>query len=392
MAQDQPRWGFSKMYCWLLNRGYGWNHKRVYRVYCAMKLNLRICKRRRLPKRFPEVLEQPKQPNECWSMDFMSDVLLTGQRFRTLNLIDDYNREALDIEVDTSLPSQRMVRVLERVAHWRGYPRRIRIDNGPEFISTTLMEWGQEHQVLLNFIQLGQPAQNAVLESFQQRQNVFGCYQIELKGSCFPAFYRWLKRDFEYLFVQLPDRTRIPRALRVHRDWSERFLSSPTFFTIIDTYGIELIHPVREGRSDQQLGRKGKSNRRWLVNNSGEVVAWDWNTANVHDQSFRPVAHQFDEETIVLSDFGFKKAGEAAGNLKFCAHKTWGERMLVETMLSLATRVCRLKHLTYRCAAALEIHLAFVSALFNLLLALNRLLEPEASPDDPLLHIAQFAL
>jgi hypothetical protein len=221
-----------------------------------------------------------------------------------------------------------------------------------------------------------------------------------LKGGFFRAFYRWLKRDFEYLFVELPDRTRIPRALRAHQDWSTRLLADPTFYTVIDTYGIELIHPVREGRSQQQVGRKGKSNRRWivgiklcwLVNDRGEVVAWDWNTANVHDQTFRPVAHQFDEETIVLSDFGFKKAGEAARNLKFCAHKTWGERMLVETMLSLVTRVCQLKHLFHRRAVYLELHLAFVSALFNLLLALNRLLEPDAAPDDRLLKIAQYAL
>ncbi len=221
-----------------------------------------------------------------------------------------------------------------------------------------------------------------------------------LKGGFFRVFYRWLKRDFEHLFVQLPDRTRIPRALRAHQDWSACFLSDPTFFTVIDTYGIELLHPVREGRSEQQIGKKGKSNRRWivgvklcwLVNDRGEVVAWEWDSANVHDQTFRPVAHQFDEETIVLSDFGFKKAGEAARNLKFCAHKTWGERMLVETMLSLVTRVCHLKHLPQRSAVYLETHLAFVSALFNLLLALNRILEPEASPDNRLLHIAQFAL
>ncbi len=221
-----------------------------------------------------------------------------------------------------------------------------------------------------------------------------------LKGGFFSAFYRWLKRDFAYLFGQLPHRTRIPRALRAHREWSVCFLSDPTFFTVIDTYGIELIHPVREGRSEQQIGKKGKSNRRWivgvklcwLVNDRGEVVAWDWNSANVHDQHFRPVAHQFDEETIVLSDFGFKKAGEAARNLKFCAHKTWGERMLVETLFSLLTRVCRLKHLPLRRAESLDVHFAFVSALFNVLLALNRLLEPDADPNDRLLHIAQFAL
>jgi hypothetical protein len=221
-----------------------------------------------------------------------------------------------------------------------------------------------------------------------------------LKGGFFRAFYRWLKRDFEALFVQLPDRTRIQRALCAHRDWSQSLLADPTFFTVIDTYGIELIHPVREGRSQHPLGKKGKSNRRWivgiklcwLVNDRGEVVAWDWDTANVHDQTFRPVAHQFDEQTIVLSDFGFKKAGEDARNLKFCEHKTWGERMLVETMLSLATRICQLKHLFHRRAIYLEMHLAFVSALFNLLLQLNRRLEPAAASDDRLLKLAQFAL
>jgi hypothetical protein len=221
-----------------------------------------------------------------------------------------------------------------------------------------------------------------------------------LKGGFFRAFYRWLQRDFETLFVQLPERTRLHRALRAHRSWCEDFLAEPTFFTVIDTYGIELIHPVREGRSPQQLGKKGKSNRRWivgiklcwLVNDRGEVVAWDWNTANVHDQTFRAVAHQFDEQTIVLSDSGFKKAGETARNLKFCAHKTWGERMIVETMLSLVTRVCHLKHLAQRSAASLQTHLTFVSALFNLLLVLNRQLEPEASVEDRLLKIAHYAL
>jgi hypothetical protein len=221
-----------------------------------------------------------------------------------------------------------------------------------------------------------------------------------LKGGFFRVFYRWLKRDFEGLFVALPDRTRIQRALRTHRDWCQRLLADPTFFTIIDTYGIELIHPVREGRNEQQVGKKGKSNRRWivgiklcwLVNDRGEVVAWDWNTANIHDQYFRHLAHQFDQQTIALSDFGFKKVGEVARNLKFCEHKTWSERMLIETIFSLVTRFCRLKSLPQRMAVYLETHLAFVSALFNLLLALNRLSEPDAPIEQRLLKIAHYAL
>jgi hypothetical protein len=221
-----------------------------------------------------------------------------------------------------------------------------------------------------------------------------------LKGGYFRAFYRWLKRDNEALFVRLPERTRLQRALRTHQAWCGQLLAEPTFFTVIDTYGIELLHPVREGRSQTPLGKKGKSNRRWivgiklcwLVNDKGQVVAWDWNTANTHDQHFRPVAHQFDEATIALSDFGFYKADEPARNLKFCAHKTWNERMIVETMFSLVTRVCRLKHLFHRVQPYLTTHLAYVSALFNLLLALNRHLEPDAPAHHRLLKIAHFAL
>lgn len=221
-----------------------------------------------------------------------------------------------------------------------------------------------------------------------------------LKGGYFRAFYRWLKRDYEALFVHLPERTRLQRLLHTHQRWCERFLAEPTFFTVIDTYGIELLHPVREGRCKTPLGKKGKSNRRWivgvklcwLVNDAGQVVAWDWNTANTHDQHFRQVAHQFDEQTIALSDLGFYKAGEPALNLKFCAPKTWNERMIVETMFSLATRVCRLKHLFHRLETYLTTHLAYVSALFNLLLALNRCLEPNVPAQDRLLKIAHFAL
>jgi hypothetical protein len=221
-----------------------------------------------------------------------------------------------------------------------------------------------------------------------------------LKGGSFRAFYGWLKRNYEPLFVRLPERTRMQRLLRSHQKWCRHLLAQPTFFTVIDTYGIELRHPVREGRAQTALGKKGKSKRRWivgvklcwLVNDKGQVVAWDWNTANTHDQHFRHMAHQFDEQTIVLSDFGFKKVGEAARNLKFCGHKTWGERMLVETMLSLVTRVCRLKHLFHRVETYLTAHLAYVSALFNLLLALNRRLEPDAPAQDRLLKIAHFAL
>lgn len=178
LAEQHTRWGFGKLFQSLRLRGHPWNHKRVYRVYCAMKLNLRIQRRKRLPKRFPEVLAQPNLPNHCWSMDFMSDALLSGRRFRTLNVIDDFDRQALAIEVDFSLPAGRVLRVLDRLAEWHGYPRSVRSDNGPEFISHALMEWAQRHHVILDFIRPGQPAQNAYIERFNRtyREEVLDSY------------------------------------------------------------------------------------------------------------------------------------------------------------------------------------------------------------------------
>ena len=110
-------------------QGHGWNHKRVYRVYCALKLNIRRKGKKRLPSRNPKRLVVPEMANLSWSIDFMSDVLYGGQRFRTFNVVDDFNREALAIEVDTNLPAARVVRVLDRIAAWRGYPAKIRMDN-----------------------------------------------------------------------------------------------------------------------------------------------------------------------------------------------------------------------------------------------------------------------
>ncbi len=216
-----------------------------------------------------------------------------------------------------------------------------------------------------------------------------------LKGGSFRAFYRWLVRDYADLFGNIPERTRLQRSLKSNRHWCRKFLSEPTLFTVIDSFGIELIHPIREKRAKKPLGKKGKSNRRWIVglklcwllNGRGEVVDWAWNTANVHDQVFRDLAHQFDEQTITLSDFGFKKKDAPPKNLKFCSAKTWGERMVVETAFSLITRVCHLKRMTHRVAEYAEMHLAFVTALFNILLKMSR-----SSEDDRSMHLAQFSL
>jgi Transposase DDE domain len=221
-----------------------------------------------------------------------------------------------------------------------------------------------------------------------------------LKGGYFRAFYRWLKRDYEGLFVELPHRTRLQRLLATHQDWCDLFLADPTFFTVIDSYGIELIHPIREGRSPRQLGKKGKSNWRWivgmklcwLVNDRGEVVRWSWDTANVHDQVFLPLVAALENETIVLADSGFNCLAGIPANLKLCSRGKWNERMLVETTLSLVTMVCGLKKVFHRSRRYFQARLAYVAAMYNALLKLNRVRQPGADPQDRLLHLAEYAL
>ena len=178
VAGRKPRWGFGKMADYLRNKGFRWNHKRIYRVYCALRLNLRMKPKKRLPKRGPQVLSQPEAANQSWSLDFMSDSLASGRAFRTLNILDDFNREVLWIEVDTSLPAERVVRILETLIAWRGCPAQIRMDNGPELISHRLENWAKEHHVTLAHIQPGKPAQNAYIERFNRtfREDVLDAY------------------------------------------------------------------------------------------------------------------------------------------------------------------------------------------------------------------------
>jgi putative transposase len=128
-----------------------------------MKLNIRRRVKRRLPARIKEALVIPDHPNEVWSIDFMSDALVDGRKFRLLNIIDDFNRESLAIEVDTSLPALRLIRVLERIIEQRGKPACLRTDNGPEFISHKLQEWCENRGIRIAYIQPGKPTQNALL-------------------------------------------------------------------------------------------------------------------------------------------------------------------------------------------------------------------------------------
>ena len=169
LTKAKKTWGFGLCFLYMRNvQGHGWNHKRVYRIYRELELNLRIKPRKRLKREKPDELVVPEQPNEVWSMDFMADRLGDGRQFRLLNVLDDFNREGLGIEVDFSLPAERVVRALNQIIEWRGAPRTIRVDNGPEYISGTLMEWAENKGIALAHIQPGKPQQNAYVERYNR--------------------------------------------------------------------------------------------------------------------------------------------------------------------------------------------------------------------------------
>ena len=219
-----------------------------------------------------------------------------------------------------------------------------------------------------------------------------------LKGGTFLSFYRWLKRDYEPLFKQLPDRTRLLRAVAAHEDWTNLFLSQPSFFTVADSYPIELVFPIREGRSPQQIGKKGKDKGRWtiggrffaLLDCQGRFVEWYWLPLNYPDKAFNPVAQAFAEQTITLVDQGFREALGTPDPLMVCRKQSWNERMVVERVFAMLTWVCCLKKLFHRVNAYIFMHLSYVVAMFNVLYALYHQLYPQESEFK--LSIAQFSL
>jgi len=169
LTDNNRSWGFGLCYLYLRNvKHLQWNHKRVYRIYKALELNLRIKPRKRLVRDKPAALVVPLGINQVWSIDFMHDQLSDGRSIRLLNVIDDFNREALGIDVDFSLPSERVIRALDQIIAWRGKPAVIRADNGPELISARLMEWAAKHQIHITHIQPGKPQQNAYVERFNR--------------------------------------------------------------------------------------------------------------------------------------------------------------------------------------------------------------------------------
>lgn len=169
LTTNQRNWGFGLCFLYLRNvKGFTWNHKRVYRIYRQLELNLRIKPKKRLVREKPEPLAAPEGVNQVWSMDFMHDQLADGRSIRLFNVIDDFNREGLGMEVDFSLPSERVIRSLERIIEWRGKPAMIRCDNGPEYVSAALQGWADLRAIRLEYIQPGKPQQNAYVERYNR--------------------------------------------------------------------------------------------------------------------------------------------------------------------------------------------------------------------------------
>lgn len=218
-----------------------------------------------------------------------------------------------------------------------------------------------------------------------------------IKGRGGRAFYRWLRRDYHALFPQVPERTRLFRLFTTHTPWMARFLAAPTVLGVADSYGIELLHPMREGRSPQQIGKKGQSNHRWIIggklcfilNQWGLICAWDCATANVYDSHFHPLIAQFVDRMVVLTDTGFHaKTGDPA-NMKICQRGTWNVRMLVETVLAMLTTVFQSKKMYHRVWDYFQAHLAWIMAAFNILVQWGLVIDDN---DIVRLSIAEFSL
>jgi len=195
LAYNQKNWGFGLCFLHLRNvKGVGWNHKRVYRIYRELELNLRIKPRKRIVREKPQPLAVPDAINQVWSMDFMHDQLSDGRSFRLFNVLDDFNREGLGIEVDLSLPAARVIRSLDRIIEWRGIPSAIRCDNGPEYISGALLAWAEVRGIRIEHIQPGKPQQNAYVERYNRtvRYDWLGQYLFDSIEEVQESATRWL--------------------------------------------------------------------------------------------------------------------------------------------------------------------------------------------------------
>jgi putative transposase len=164
VVAEHGRWGFWKCFDRLRLLGHPWNHKRVHRVYCALRLNLPRRTTRRVPRRLRQPLTAPPVLNRTWALDFMTETLYDGRRVRLLTVIDEGNREGREIAMALSIPSRRVVRVLDELTVVHGCPSALRVDNGPEFLAQPFVDWCAEPRTAIHYIQPGKPDQNAYIE------------------------------------------------------------------------------------------------------------------------------------------------------------------------------------------------------------------------------------
>lgn len=181
LAEQFSTRGFDEYYNRIRKQGLKWNRKRVLRVYRSLGLSIRRKRKKRLPPRLKEPLAVPNAINHTWSMDFMSDALSYGRRIRILNIIDDYNREALAVESGFSFPSEQVIKVMKELVFFRGKPKAVRVDNGPEFISKIFVNWCTFHGIDIKYIQPGKPVQNAYIERFNRlfREDILDAYLFD---------------------------------------------------------------------------------------------------------------------------------------------------------------------------------------------------------------------
>src|SRR5215208_2819441 len=244
---------------------------------------------------------------------------------------------------------------------------------------------------------VGQVGKDPCAKLYQSEVVTIGTL-FALKVGHFRAFYRWLKRDFDQLFGGLPDRSNALRQLSEYQYLTDLLLEQPSVLNVVDSYPMEMLFPIREGRSKQQFGGKSRDKGRWsvgvklcwILNRFGQVCGWIWDKMNCPDQNFLDFFEEYDQEAILLADWGFRCADGVPNNVKLCKKGTWNDRMVVETAVSLLTVVCHAKKIHHRLEPYIEARLAYTVAMFNICLKLFHQLHPEESVFK--MSIAEFSL